>query len=1230
MPMTHQPVKVVVEEIDSNYESYLAYLKERNKQRLLLQRKTEEDLEKERLEKGFQLYFNAAAKYLKNTSHEHNTSRYNKRNRSAPDMTKQKYKRKSWGDVVLPYSEILPLEQTTSSPRSAPKPVNCPNLLRNNEMNNKRNRSVSQLSYFLNNDHGDSLCNTNAFSHYTKKDGANCLVVEEKTDGKLTKVVFTFDIFNNWGDKNWVGLNGFEIKAHSTSSVQIYPEVASVYSLKSSQPSDSIIPSTQNKKLFKSSFNTTSLANMWLTNVENLPVRINFNCLLSQAYLEDTFTVNIWNFTQLNQSEIGVKNCLLKVMCADRSTVLYDGILQKGDETSIENSVTSIFLNISEILYPQEDDSSKCSRNNSSEYLKSSEMNQLNGVDMLNDNDKSDCIHSNDTVEQDSSSKLNVWFSDSHMIKSKHKDENIHLLSNVNTDLLNYSFHRINMKRRISGRDRINSLLEESWSSLDFFNHFHEGRISVRNDSQAKHNSCFHILEHPVAVDLPNSSFQSSKNESQKLRSHSSNEVELKSVDYTSAEYYPSRVDANDIVIPELPSGSRLLIDIISTWGDLYYVGLTGIEIFTSDGIDIASLCKITANPSDINTLPGYGNDPRVVTNLIDGVNWTRDDTHMWLTPFTAGQRHFIEITFPQSVTSPIALLRIWNYNKSRVHSYRGVREMIIYLDNQPIFYGEISKASGLEFGEPENFCETILFCTDNAILDLIGKNDSLLHLKESEHCSDTWLASDSEDSVKRPVTSISLSQDNNLDNNVEESETSFLPTEFSELVINDGYSAEMCKTCSVEIALLEPWVYGSEYIGLTGIEFFNKTGNPIKINRIQINDGSPVSPTIDNGNIRNYVENLLNSRNNTTDASEMWYTAYNSVSSPPVLKFYLDVEDSIFPSVLNGLRIWNYNDRQVGCDYGCKLINVKLKKSELILNESTVLLRQAPGHTDYPFGQTIKISEFQENGTMLHSLSSRIKYHNLPIGFVYQLNIFSSWGDQFYVGLDGVQFLSPEGNVIPISKNEIFAYPSSVNDLYPGEILLPDVRTVDKLVDNVIVSSANEMARHCWLAPILPRLINKIFIVFNKPICVAGIRLWNYTRTPERGVKEFSVLVDGQILFRSYLPKAENQLQSNNSLFTSRIQTTYQASFPWGSPQINPVRSFFTVAFDYDILIELGENPKFILSKYQSTEYSSDGDIIKEIDVYEKRSYCPRKAKINQALRPTTCVTNHKSKSVR
>ena len=73
---------------------------------------------------------------------------------------------------------------------------------------------------------------------------------------------------------------------------------------------------------------------------------------------------------------------------------------------------------------------------------------------------------------------------------------------------------------------------------------------------------------------------------------------------------------------------------------------------------------KIMANPADINVLPGccllysalphlccncidrYKNDPRTVDKLLDGVNRTCDDLHMWLAPFT---RH---VTEPQILHS--------------------------------------------------------------------------------------------------------------------------------------------------------------------------------------------------------------------------------------------------------------------------------------------------------------------------------------------------------------------------------------------------------------------------------------------------------------------------------------------------------------------------------------------------------------------------------------------------
>lgn len=79
----------------------------------------------------------------------------------------------------------------------------------------------------------------------------------------------------------------------------------------------------------------------------------------------------------------------------------------------------------------------------------------------------------------------------------------------------------------------------------------------------------------------------------------------------------------------------------------------------------------------------------------------------MWLTPFTPGKDHVIHITLNDVTT--VAMIRIWvgvapvlcsdwlylyyqNYNKSRVHSCRGARHMIITLDNQVVFDGELAR----------------------------------------------------------------------------------------------------------------------------------------------------------------------------------------------------------------------------------------------------------------------------------------------------------------------------------------------------------------------------------------------------------------------------------------------------------------------------------------------------------------------------------------------------------
>ena len=61
-------------------------------------------------------------------------------------------------------------------------------------------------------------------------------------------------------------------------------------------------------------------------------------------------------------------------------------------------------------------------------------------------------------------------------------------------------------------------------------------------------------------------------------------------------------------------------------------------------------------------------------SRLIDTVNVTCDDKHMWIAPFASQEKHFLKINFgkPERIT----LLRVWNYNKSPEDTYKGVVEL--------------------------------------------------------------------------------------------------------------------------------------------------------------------------------------------------------------------------------------------------------------------------------------------------------------------------------------------------------------------------------------------------------------------------------------------------------------------------------------------------------------------------------------------------------------------------
>ena len=83
----------------------------------------------------------------------------------------------------------------------------------------------------------------------------------------------------------------------------------------------------------------------------------------------------------------------------------------------------------------------------------------------------------------------------------------------------------------------------------------------------------------------------------------------------------------------------------------------------------------------------------------------------------------------------------------------------------------------------------------------------------------------------------------------------------------------------------------------------------------------------------------------------------------------------------------------------------------------------------------------------------------------MYQFQLFSAWGDPYYIGLNGLEFYDEDGYRIHLTENNVTAFPHSVNVL---EGVSNDARTPDKLIDGF--NDSND-GRHMWLAPILPGL---------------------------------------------------------------------------------------------------------------------------------------------------------------
>ena len=629
----------------------------------------------------------------------------------------------------------------------------------------------------------------------------------------------------------------------------------------------------------------------------------------------------------------------------------------------------------------------------------------------------------------------------------------------------------------------------------------------------------------------------------------------------------PKSSGAKPFEIPSLPTGRALEIDLLSTWGDMHYVALAGIELFDASGhsIDLAAQ-EYTCIPDSVNVLEGYSDDPRTPDKLFDGTFFTCDDMHTWLAPFAAGRSHKISISLPEDMRG-LSLLRFWNYNKSRVHAARGVRGVCVSLDGETIFKGEVARAPGSLESREAVRTDIFFHPSAEARAAITTRDTALEAAAEAEIPAAGVLPRPSIEVIPSvppsapavPGPAGTQDEERAAFEDLEEPSQNPTHKEASPRVPPTGDRRSVTRQVqTLRLEIHRSWG-DKHFVGLTGLEVLGEDGEtlPLLADNISAHPRDLNDLPGCSGDDRT-IDKIIDGVNVTMDDSHMWLAPIPNDGSPNVVTVTFSPE---YPADVSGIRLWNYNKNLDDTGRGARVVKVFADGREAT-PPSGVVVGKAPGLVDFDFGHTVRLEPPGAGGvqpaTSKGGSDRRDKPADpwvnvlsaeayalfpaaasgphvaelipqdfvpgvLPCGFVLKVLIHSTWGDAHYCGLTGLAIVDAARGELPLAPSQVHA--DSVRSLKGNG---GDARSADKLVDGV---HDPDLPAHSWLAPFDPGTPQTIAIHFcEAPAVIAALRFWNYAKDPTRGAKEVEVYLDDRLVWHGFVRRFEMQQGSKAS----------------------------------------------------------------------------------------------------